>query len=179
MAAILEQAGAASPTTAVELDTSLLDRIVEDSRVARSTSEHARARDIISELVTQVMEGTVVMSNNLSATIDARLAELDRMISTQLSAVMHAPEFQKLERSWTGLHYLVKNSTTSAGQQIRMFNATKRELVKDFQAAMEFDQSTLFKKVYEEEFGTFGGAPYGTLIGDFEMTRQPEDVYFL
>ena len=179
MAAILEQAGAASPTTAAELDTSLLDQIVEDSRVARSNSEHARARDIISELVTQVMEGTVVMSNNLSATLDARLAELDRMISTQLSAIMHAPAFQKLERSWTGLHYLVQNSTTSSSQQIRMLNATKRELVKDFQAAMEFDQSTLFKKVYEEEFGTFGGAPYGTLIGDFEMTRQPEDVYFL
>ncbi|WP_332878719.1 type VI secretion system contractile sheath large subunit [Massilia sp. S19_KUP03_FR1] len=176
MDAILEQAHAPA---AIELDTSLLDQIVEDSRVAKSNSEHARARDIISELVTQVMAGTVVMSNNLSATLDARLAELDRMISTQLSAIMHAPAFQKLERSWTGLHYLVRNSTTSAGQQIRMLNATKRELVKDFQAAMEFDQSTLFKKVYEEEFGTFGGAPYGTLIGDFEMTRQPEDVYFL
>jgi type VI secretion system protein ImpC len=176
MAAILEQTKAPA---AIELDTSLLDQIVEDSRVARSNSEHARARDIISELVTQVMDGTVVMSNNLSATLDARLAELDRMISTQLSAIMHAPAFQKLERSWTGLHYLVQNSTTSSSQQIRMLNATKRELVKDFQAAMEFDQSTLFKKVYEEEFGTFGGAPYGTLIGDFEMTRQPEDVYFL
>ena len=180
MAAILEQAGLSATTpAAVELDTGLLDRIVEDSRVARSTSEHARARDIISELVTQVMDGTVVMTSNLSATLDARLAELDRLISAQLSAIMHASEFQKLERSWTGLHYLVSNATSSSGQQIRMFNATKRELVKDFQAAMEFDQSTLFKKIYEEEFGTFGGAPYGALIGDFEMSRQPEDVYFL
>jgi type VI secretion system protein ImpC len=178
MAAILDTTNAPA-TDVVELDTSLLDQIVEDSRVARSSSEHARARDIISELVTQVMAGTVVMSNNLSATLDARLAELDAIISTQLSAIMHAPAFQKLERSWTGLHYLVQNSTTSSSQQIRMLNATKRELVKDFQAAMEFDQSTLFKKVYEEEFGTFGGAPYGSLIGDFEMTRQPEDVYFL
>jgi type VI secretion system protein ImpC len=178
MAAILETPGSLAADV-VELDTSLLDQIVEDSRVARSSSEHARARDIISELVTQVMAGTVVMSNNLSATLDARLAELDAIISTQLSAIMHAPAFQKLERSWTGLHYLVQNSTTSSSQQIRMLNATKRELVKDFQAAMEFDQSTLFKKVYEEEFGTFGGAPYGSLIGDFEMTRQPEDVYFL
>ena len=110
MAAILEQASAPA---AIELDTSLLDQIVEDSRVARSNTEHARARDIIAELVTQVMDGTVVMSNNLSATLDARLAELDRMISTQLSAIMHAPAFQKLERSWTGLHYLVQNSTTS------------------------------------------------------------------
>jgi type VI secretion system protein ImpC len=175
MAAILEQAKAAP----VELETSLLDQIVEQSRVAKSTSEHERARDIISELVSQVMEGTVVMSDNLSATLDARVAELDRMISAQLSAVMHAPEFQKLERSWTGLHYLVKNSTSGTNQQIRMMNATKKELVKNFQSALEFDQSAIFKKVYEEEFGTFGGAPYGALIGDFEISRQPEDIYFL
>lgn len=175
MAAILDTAKAAP----VELETSLLDQIVEQSRVARSSSEHERARDIISELVSQVMDGTVVMSDNLSATLDARVAELDRIISAQLSALMHAPEFQKLERSWTGLHYLVSNSSTSATQQIRMMNATKKELVKNFQSALEFDQSVMFKKVYEEEFGTFGGAPYGTLIGDFEITRQPEDIYFL
>jgi type VI secretion system protein ImpC len=175
MSAILEKAKAAP----VELETSLLDQIVEQSRVAKSTSEHERARDIISELVSQVMEGTVVMSDNLSATLDARVAELDRMISAQLSAVMHAPEFQKLERSWTGLHYLVKNSTSSTNQQVRMMNATKKELVKNFQSALEFDQSAIFKKVYEEEFGTFGGAPYGALIGDFEISRQPEDIYFL
>ena len=178
MSAVLETSNT-SPAAAVELDTSLLDQIVEESRVAKSSSEHERARDIISELVTQVMQGTMVISNNLSATIDARLAELDRMISGQLSAVMHAPEFQKLERSWTGLQYLVKNSTTSTTLQIRMLNVTKRELVKDFQGAMEFDQSAMFKKIYEEEFGTFGGVPYGTLIGDFEISRQPEDMYFL
>jgi type VI secretion system protein ImpC len=175
MAALLDSAVAAQP----ELETSLLDQIVEQSRVAKSNSEHARARELISELVSQVMEGTVVMSDNLSATLDARVAELDRLISAQLSAVMHAPEFQKLERSWSGLHYLVKNSTSSSGQQIRMLNATKKELVKNFQSALEFDQSALFKKVYEEEFGTFGGAPYATLIGDYEISRQPEDIYFL
>jgi len=179
MAAILDSAAQGAPAAAPELDTSLLDQIVEQSRVASSSSEHVRARDLISELVTQVMSGTMVVSNNLSAMIDARLAELDAMISTQLSSIMHAPEFQKLERSWTGLQYLVRNSSTGPSLQIRMLNASKRELVKDFQAALEFDQSTLFRKVYEEEFGTFGGAPYGALIGDFEMSRQPEDMYFL
>jgi type VI secretion system protein ImpC len=169
----------AAPAPAAAQHDDLLDRIVEESRVARSSSEHERARDIISELVSQVMEGTMVVSTNLSATIDARLAELDRMISAQLSAIMHAPEFQKLERSWTGLHYLVKNSGTGQNLKIRMLNATKRELVKDFQSALEFDQSTMFKKVYEEEFGTFGGAPYAALLGDFEISRQPEDMYFI
>lgn len=157
----------------------LLDQIVEQSKVAKSSTEHARAKDIISELVNQVMQGTVVVSDNLAATIDARVAELDQLISRQLSAVMHAPEFQKLEGSWTGLHYLVKNTATSTSLKIKMMNATKKELVKDFQTALEFDQSTMFKKVYEEEFGTFGGAPFGALIGDFEITRQPEDMYFI
>jgi len=157
----------------------LLDQIVEQSKVAKSTTEHARARDIISELAQQVMAGTVVVSDNLAATIDARVAELDRLISSQLSAIMHAPEFQKLESSWTGLNYLVKNSATGTGLKIKLLNATKKELVKDFQGALEFDQSAMFRKVYEEEFGTFGGAPFGALIGDFEFTRQPEDMYFV
>src|SRR5471032_1243422 len=158
---------------------SLLDQIVEQSKVAKSSVEHERAKDIISELVNQVLQGTVLVSANLSATLDARVAELDRLISSQLSTIMHAPQFQRLEQSWTGLHYLVKNSSTGPGLKIKMFNATKRELVKDFQAALEFDQSAMFKKIYEEEFGTFGGAPYAALLGDFEVSRQPEDMYFV
>ena len=157
----------------------LLDQIVEQSKVAKSSIEHARAKDIISELVSQVMQGTVVVSDNLAATIDARVAELDHLISKQLSAVMHAPEFQKLEGSWTGLNYLVRNTSTGTGLKIKLMNVTKKELVKDFQTALEFDQSVMFKKIYEEEFGTFGGAPFGALIGDFEVTRQPEDMYFI
>jgi type VI secretion system protein ImpC len=164
---------------AATTELALLDQIVEQSKVAKSSTEHARAKDIISELVSQVMEGTVVVSNNLAATIDARVAELDAMISRQLSAIMHAPEFQKLEGSWTGLNYLVKNTSTGQNLKIKMLNATKKELVKDFQSALEFDQSTMFKKVYEEEFGTFGGAPFGALLGDYEITRQPEDMYFI
>lgn len=164
---------------AAEAQTSLLDQIVSESRVARSAVEHDRARDLITELVSQVMSGTVVMSENLAATLDARIAELDAMLSDQLSVVMHAPEFQKLEASWRGLEYLCKQSSTGQMLRIKLMNATKRELVKDFRGAIEFDQSALFKKVYEEEFGTFGGAPFGTLLGDFEISRQPEDMYFI
>ena len=175
MSAQLSAAAVAAPTE----EFSLLDQIVEQSKVAKSSVEHARAKDIIAELANQVMQGTVVVSDNLCATIDARVAELDRLISAQLSAVMHAPEFQKLESSWTGLHYLVKNTSTGQNLKIKLLNTTKKELVKDFQVALEFDQSAMFKKIYEEEFGTFGGAPFGALIGDFEITRQPEDMYFI
>lgn len=161
------------------LEAGLLDQIVDQSKVARSDSERTRARDIIAELVREVMQGTVVVSDNLSVTLDARVAELDRLISEQLSEVMHHPEFQKLESSWRGLHYLCQQTSTGSQMKIQVFNATKKELVKDFKTAIDFDQSALFKKVYEEEFGTFGGAPFGALVGDFDITRQPEDMYFI
>ncbi|GAA0767505.1 type VI secretion system contractile sheath large subunit [Ideonella azotifigens] len=158
---------------------SLLDEIVAHSKVARSETEHTRAKDIIAELVREVMAGTVVVSDNLSVTLDARVAELDALISAQLSEVMHHAEFQKLESSWTGLQYLCQHTSTGAGMKIQVLNATKKELVKDFKTAIDFDQSALFKKVYEEEFGTFGGAPFGALIGDFDISRQPEDMYLV
>lgn len=174
----MAQAAAQTQAQAVA-ESSLLDQIVVQSKVARSDNEHSRARDIIGELVREVMQGTVVVSDNLGVSLDARLADLDRLISAQLSEVMHHPEFQKLESTWTGLNYLCKHTSTSAGMKIQVFNATKKELVRDFKTAIDFDQSALFKKVYEEEFGTFGGAPFGTLIGDFQFGRQPEDMYLL
>ena len=170
-----QEAGAAAAIA----EDSLLDQIVAQSRVARSDSEREHAKDIISELVREVMQGTVVVSDNLSVTLDARVAELDRLISEQLSEVMHHADFQRLESSWTGLHYLCRHTSTGSMMKIKVFNATKKELIRDFKTAIDFDQSALFKKVYEEEFGTFGGAPFGTLIGDFEMSRQPEDMYFV
>lgn len=160
-------------------ESGLLDKIIEESRVAQSEQEKNRARDIISELVSQVLDGEVLVSENLAASLDARVAELDRLISEQLSEVMHAPEFQALESAWTGLHYLCKQTSTGQQLKIKLFNAAKRDLVKDFKTAIDFDQSALFKKVYEEEFGTFGGAPFGTLIGQYEISRQPEDMYFI
>jgi type VI secretion system protein ImpC len=172
-----QQAGSAQAVSTREAG--LLDQIIEESRVAQSDQERVRARDIISELANQVLEGEVVVSENLAASLDARVAELDRLISEQLSEVMHAPAFQELEGAWTGLHYLCKQTSTGEQLKIKLMSASKRDLVKDFKSAIDFDQSALFKKVYEEEFGTFGGAPFGTLIGQYELTRQPEDMYFV
>ena len=172
---------ASQPTSQAAAGTTelgLLDDIVAKSKVAKTTTEHNRAKDIIGELVKEVLQGTVVVSDNLSATLDARVAELDQLISAQLSEVMHGAEFQKLESSWRGLHYLCKHTSTGQQIKIKVLNTTKKELVRDFKTAIDFDQSALFKKVYEEEFGTFGGAPFGALIGDFDIGRQAEDMYF-
>ncbi|KAF1712003.1 type VI secretion system contractile sheath large subunit [Pseudoxanthomonas kalamensis DSM 18571] len=168
---------AAQPGAAVE-ELGLLDQIVEQSKVAKSRAEHERARDIISELAREVLDGTVVVSDNLNLTLDARVAELDRLISEQVSAIMHAAEFQQLEGTWRGLHYLCEQTSTGSMLKIKVFNSPKKDLVKDFKSAIDFDQSALFKKVYEEEFGTFGGSPFGALLGDYYIGRQPEDMYF-
>lgn len=173
MAQLQEQAVLDEPSA------SLLDQIVESSKVAATPAERANAKDQIAELVDEVLAGTVTLSKDLAASIDARIAQLDQLLSDQVNVIMHHPEFQKLEASWRGLKYLVMQSETSPMLKIRMMNASKKDLVKDFKSAPEFDQSALFKKIYEEEYGTFGGAPYAALIGDYEFSRHPEDFYLL
>ncbi|QDF96471.1 EvpB family type VI secretion protein [Azoarcus sp. DD4] len=158
---------------------SLLDALIERSRIVADEQERDRTRDLIGELVDQVMAGTVPMSGDLAACVDARIAELDAMISAQLNEIMHLPDFQHLEAAWRGLKYLVDASETGPMLKIKMLNASKRDLIKDFRHASEFDQSALFRKVYEEEYGTFGGSPFAALVGDFEFSRHPEDLFLL
>lgn len=167
----------AAPATSEGL--SLLDQIVTDSKVAVTDHERLSARDQIGELVDEVLAGTVTVSMDLAASIDLRIAQLDEILSDQLNAIMHQTDFQKLEASWRGLKYLVMQSETSTMLKIKMLNASKKDLVKDFKTSPEFDQSALFKKIYEEEYGTFGGAPYASLVGDYEFSRHPEDFYLL
>ena len=104
------------------------------------------------------------------------MAAIDAAMSTQLAAIIHNADFQKLEGSWRGLHHLVMNSETGSQLKIRVMNIGKRELFKDLDKAVEFDQSQIFKKIYEAEFGSPGGEPYGALIGDYEFTNHPEDI---
>ena len=170
----------AAPSAVAEAaEGGLLDQILSQTKIAKTDSERARARDLMAELVAQVTEGAMVVSKDAITALDARIAEIDRLLSEQLSAVMHMEDFQRMEGSWRGLKYMVDNSETSTTLKIKVFNCTKKELIKDFKNASDFDQSSLFKKVYEEEYGSFGGAPFATLIGDYEFGRQPEDMYLV
>jgi type VI secretion system protein ImpC len=168
-----------APQAAETEAANLLDTIIEQSRAATNELEKERARDLIGELAQQVLAGEVTVSKDLAASIDARVAQLDMLISAQLNEIMHQADFQKLEASWRGLNFLVMESETSTQLKIKVLNASKKDLLKDFKRSPEFDQSALFKKIYEEEFGTFGGAPYAGFIGDYEFTRHPEDFALL
>ncbi|MDY6844027.1 MAG: type VI secretion system contractile sheath large subunit, partial [Thermodesulfobacteriota bacterium] len=163
----------------VQQEKSILDQIIEDGRMAREESQKEWAKDIIGEFAKQIMEGTMVVSKDTEAMINNRIGQIDKLISAQLNEVMHHSEFQKLEASWRGLHYLVHQSETGERLKIRVMNVSKKDLLKDMEKASEFDQSALFKKVYEEEYGMFGGASYGALIGDYEFSSHPQDMALL
>jgi len=111
--------------------------------------------------------------------INARIAQIDRLISAQLSEVMHHPSFQKLEGMWRGVKYLMDQSETGVMLKIRVLNCSKKELLSDLKKAPEFDQSALFKKVYEDEYGVFGGAPFAALVGDYDFGKHPDDIELL
>jgi type VI secretion system protein ImpC len=171
-----------SPSTVTQTqegEDSLLGKILNEGLRARDDESTRQAKDLIGEFVKQVMQGQMVMSKDMESTINARIAAIDQVLSAQLNEIMHAEEFQQLEGSWRGLHHLVFNSETGTALKIRVFNVSKKELLKDMERASEFDQSALFKKIYEEEFGTFGGAPFGALIGDYEFSNHPQDISLL
>jgi len=157
----------------------LLDQIVEEGRMGKDPSAKERGRELVKIFAEQVLEGSMAVSKDAEAMINARIAQIDHLLSIQLNEIMHHQAFQKLEATWRGVKYLIDQSETSDMLKIKIFNATKRELLRDLQRAPEFDQSALFKKVYEEEFGVFGGSPFASLIGDFEFSRHPEDVELL
>ncbi len=163
----------------VTTTTTLLDTILDEGRLAMEPSQRDHARNLVAEFVDQVLTDKDKVQGDVVESIKLRVAEIDRLISAQLNQAMHHEEFQKLEASWRGLHHLVSRSETGPTLKLRVLNISKDELSKDLEKAVEFDQSSLFKKVYEEEYGTFGGTPYGLLVGDYEFGRHPQDIQLL
>ncbi|MBW1765681.1 MAG: type VI secretion system contractile sheath large subunit [Deltaproteobacteria bacterium] len=157
----------------------LLDKIIQEGKMARDESQISYARDLIGEFATQILDDSMTVSADTVAMIEARIAQIDELLSNQLNEIMHADEFQEAEATWRGLNYLIFNTETSGMLKLRLLNITKKEVLKDLEKAVEFDQSQLFKKLYEEEYGTFGGHPYTLLIGGYEFGRHPQDMALL
>lgn len=168
-----------SAAAGAALEKSLLDQIVDEGRFGKDPAARERGKDLVKQFVQQVLEGSITVARDADAMINARIAQIDHLLSLQLNEIMHAPELQRLEASWRGLKYLVNNSETGTGLKIKVLNVSKKELLRDLQRAPEFDQSALWKKVYEEEFGMFGGAPFGALVGDYEFGKSGQDIELL
>jgi type VI secretion system protein ImpC len=157
----------------------LLDQIVEEGRFGAEPAARERGKNLVKEFVAQVLEGSMTIARDTEMMINARIAQIDHLISIQLNEIMHHPSFQKLEGSWRGVKYLMDQSETGVMLKIKILNVSKKELLKDLQRAPEFDQSALFKKVYEEEYGVFGGSPFGALVGDYDFGKHPDDMELL
>src|SRR5436853_4671076 len=173
------QAGSQAASYTADSSLSLLDQIVDQGKVGRDAESKARGKDLVSRFVAEVLEGQMTVSRDTEAMINARIAQIDHLLSLQLNEIIHHAEFQRLESSWRGLKYLLSQSETGTMLKIKVLNVSKKELLKDLQRAAEFDQSALFKKVYEEEYGVFGGAPFGALVGDYEFGRGGQDIELL
>lgn len=146
-------------------------------------SERAKeaVEDAVKTLAEQALAKTNLISDDAIKSIEAIIAEIDKRLSDQVNRIMHHPVFQKLEGSWRGMHYLVNNTETDEMLKIKVLNITKRELYDTLSKfkGTAWDQGPLFKKIYEHEYGQFGGEPFGCLIGDYEFDHFPESVTIL
>jgi type VI secretion system protein ImpC len=156
----------------------LLEQVVAATR-PQTSDEQRRVKDYFRQFLEHVVEPGKVISKDVEINIKTWIAEIDRKLTSQLNEILHDPGFQQLESTWRGLHYLVHQSETGEMLKIRVLNVKKSDLFKDLEKAVEFDQSSLFKKIYEEEYGQLGGQPYGMLVGDYEFGRHPEDISLL
>ncbi len=146
-------------------------------------SDHAREaiNSAVRTLAEQALAETTLISEDAVSSIEAIIAEIDMKLSEQINLIMHHEDFQALEGSWRGLHHLVNNTETDETLKIRVLNLPKKDLAKTLKKykGTAWDQSPLFKKLYEEEFGSPGGEPYGCLIGDYYFDNSPPDVEIL
>src|SRR6185312_2710929 len=144
-----------------------------------------RAKDeveaAVRTLAQQALDKTTLIGSDVVESINAMIAAIDKKLTDQVNAIMHHANFQQLESAWRGLHYLVNNTETDEMLKIRVLNISKKDLHKTLKKykGTNWDQSPIFKRLYEEEFGQLGGEPYGSIVGDFHFDHSPPDVELL
>ena len=155
--------------------------LLKQSFKPRSERAASEVESAVQTLVTQALANQSLVKGDVLDTIEEMIAQLDRKLSDQMNEILHAPEFQQLESAWRGLNYLVFNSETDATLKIRVMNVGKMELNRNLKLypGARWDQSPLFKRVYEQEFGQLGGQPFGALVADYHFGHNAVDVGLL
>jgi len=146
------------------------------SQQAREEVEQA-----VKTLAQQALAKSTLIGNDVVESVNAMIAEIDKKLSQQINAIIHNPDFQALEGAWRGLHHLVNNTETDEMLKIKVMNISKKDLHKTLRKfkGTNWDQSPIFKRLYEEEFGQLGGEPYGSLVGDYFFDHSAPDVELL
>jgi type VI secretion system protein ImpC len=149
----------------------------------RPKSDQAKTavEQAVKTLAQQALENTALISDDALRSIEGIIAEIDKKLTEQVNLILHHADFQQLESAWRGLHYLVNNTETDEMLKVRVMNISKKDMHKTLRKfkGTAWDQSPIFKKIYEEEFGQFGGEPYGTLVADYHFDHSPPDVELL
>ncbi len=147
----------------------------------RTDEAQEAVKNAVQILAAQALEQTTVIGSDVIQTIQSMISQLDTKLSEQVNQILHHDNFQKLEGAWRGLHHLVNNTETDEMLKIRVMNISKKEVGKTLKKfrGTAWDQSPIFKKVYESEYDQFGGEPFGCLVGDYEFDHSPQDVAFL
>jgi type VI secretion system protein ImpC len=155
--------------------------LLRQSFKPRSDRAATEVENAVTTLVREALADTAIIKDDVLDTIEGMIARLDEKLTAQVNEILHAPEFQKIESAWRGLHYLVFNSETDANLKIRVMNVSKSEIYRNLRLypGARWDQSPLFKAVYEAEFGQLGGEPFGCMVGDYYFSHQPTDVQLL
>ena len=163
------------------LEPSAFTSLLEKEFKPKSDYAKEAVNNAVRTLAEQALADANVVSDDAIKTIEAIIAALDKKLTEQVNQILHHPDFQQLEGSWRGLHYLINNTETDEMLKIRVFNISKKELHKTLKRfkGTAWDQSPIFKKVYEEEYGQFGGEPYGCIVGDYHFDHSPQDVELL
>src|SRR6516165_9154858 len=147
----------------------------------RSDEAKSAVEAAVQTLAQQALSQTALIGKDVTKSIQAMIAAIDQKLTAQVNKIIHHPDYQQLESAWRGLHYMVNNTETDEQLKIRVFNISKKELAKTLKKykGTAWDQSPLFKKMYEEEYGQFGGEPFGCLVGDYYFDQSPPDVELL
>lgn len=176
-----EATSAASAAGAVEYSADEFASLLHKEFKPRTDHAKTAVETAVRTLAQHALANTALISDDVVESISALIAEIDRQLSRQMNEILHNEDFQQLESAWRGLHYLVNNSETDEMLKIRVLNISKKDLhktLKKFKGAA-WDQSPIFKKLYEEEYGQFGGQPYGCLVGDYHFNQTAPDVELL
>ena len=163
------------------LEASEFSSLLQKEFKPKSDRAQEAVEKAVKTLAEQALAESGLVSDDAIRSIESMIAEIDKKLSEQLNLIMHNEEFQKLESAWRGLHYLVNNTETDEMLKIRVMNISKKDLQKTLRKfkGTAWDQSPIFKKIYEEEYGQFGGEPYGCLVGDYYFDQSPQDVEML
>jgi type VI secretion system protein ImpC len=155
--------------------------ILKQSFKPRTDRAATEVENAVSTLVREALRDETVIKDDVLDTIESMIARLDEKLTAQMNEILHAPEFQQIESAWRGLSYLIYNSETDANLKIKVLNVSKNEIYRNLRLYPDakWDQSPLFKQIYENEFGMLGGQPYGCLIGDYYFSHLPTDIQLM